>query len=142
MIWVALRKGLADPIDRTNDFLTQTNEQYFRPRGLYCLIMTYDPQSKTTHERIDMSQTISHYLTPDESNFKNKTRNMRLSSGRTQGEMEMPEAAPLIFPMLDATIAQGSEGKQQNVIKKSGKFFANYYDRRAQAQYVCRLILL
>lgn len=98
--------------------------------------MTYDPHSSASHERIDMSQTVSHYLTPDASNFKNKTRNLRLSSGKTQGEMEMPEAAPLIFPMLDDTLAKGSEGKQQNAIKKSGKFFADYYDRRAQAQYV------
>ncbi|KAK4695466.1 hypothetical protein P7C71_g2291, partial [Lecanoromycetidae sp. Uapishka_2] len=112
---------------------------YFQPRGLYCLVMTYDPHSSASHERIDMSQTISHYLTPDASNIKNKTRNLRLSSGKTQGEIEMPEAAPLIFPMLDVTIAQGSEGKQQSAIKKGGKFFADYYDRRAQAQYTAAL---
>ncbi len=112
------------------------NEQYTRPRGLYCMVMTYAPESKASHERIDLSQTISHYLTPDEANWKNKTRNLRLSIGRTQGEMEMAEAAPLIFPALDVAMATGSNGKKLNAIKTSDKFFADYDDRRAQAKSV------
>ena len=64
-------------------------------------------------------------------------KNMRLSSGKTYGEMEMPEAAPLIFPALDKVADDSSaEGiKKQNKMKSSQKFVADYFDRRAQAQY-------
>ena len=62
---------------------------------------------------------------------------MRLSSGKTYGEMELPEAAPLIFPALDRVAEDNSaEGvKKQNKLKSKQKFVADYFDRRAQAQY-------
>ena len=62
---------------------------------------------------------------------------MRLSSGKTYGDLELPEAAPLIFPALDQLAASTTEEgvKKQNKMKSSQKFVADYFDRRAQAKY-------
>lgn len=63
--------------------------------------------------------------------------NFHKSSGQTGGEIELPEAAPLIFPALDKAAAAGSTGGFsgfQNVV-------ADYFDRRAQAKYVSSRIL-
>jgi hypothetical protein len=113
------------------------NKEFFEPRGLYCLIMTYKPDSSAAHARIDINQTISNYMEPASSKGRQTLRNMRMSSGKTYGELEMPEAAPLIFPALEALAASPSEGAAQTTskLKDSQKFVADYFDRRAQAKY-------
>ncbi len=113
------------------------NDKLFRPHGLFCLIMTYKPNQKASHEQVDISQTIAKSLTPSDSKVREQLKGLKLSSGKTYGELEMPESAPLIFPALDAAAAaEGEDGKKQSTLNKSSKFVANYLDRRAQASYV------
>lgn len=113
------------------------NKEFFQPHGLYCLVVTYKPESTQIHESIDINKVISKYTSPQENKFKQFGRDMRLSSGKTYGEMEMPEAAPLIFPALDKVAADNSEEgkKMQAKLKSSQNFVADYFDRRAQAVF-------
>jgi hypothetical protein len=122
---------------RTNSFLDRMNNEFFKPHGLYCLIMTYKPEASTTHASVDITQTISSSMTPGSSGMRQTLNNLRLSSGTTYGELELPEAAPLIFPALDTLAASTSaEGIQKkSKLKSSQKFIADYVDRRAQAEY-------
>lgn len=99
--------------------------------------MTYKPEQRSSYERVDISQTITKTLTPSTSATREHLKNLRKSSGQTHGEIEMPEAAPLVFPALDQLAATtGDEEQKQNALKKSKKFVADYFDRRAQAEYV------
>jgi hypothetical protein len=113
------------------------NNEFFKPRGLYCLILTYKPEASATHVSVDITKTISSYDSPASSGMKSSLRNLRQSSGKTYGEIEMPEAAPLIFPALDALqdSATATSVQKQNKLKSSQKFVADYFDRRAQARY-------
>ncbi len=62
---------------------------------------------------------------------------MRSSSGKTYGELEMPEAAPLVFPDLDAVAAANeADGKKKGSLREKGAFIATYMDKRAQTSYV------
>jgi hypothetical protein len=96
--------------------------------------MTYNPDSSESHALVDITQTISSSLTPADSGFKQQLKNLRISSGETHGELELPEVAPLIFPGLDEVAMQSEEA---NKVKKGREFVADYFDRRAQATYVC-----
>ena len=40
-------------------FLDQVNNSFFRPRGIYCLLMTWKPESSETHAVVDLSSTVS-----------------------------------------------------------------------------------
>lgn len=113
------------------------NNDFFKPRGLYCLILTYKPEASATHASVDITQAINNYDSPASSAFKSNLRNLRLSSGKTYGELEMPEAAPLIFPALDdlQDSTSAASVQKQNKLKSSQKFVADYFDRRAQAKY-------
>lgn len=108
------------------------------PRGLYCLILTYKPESSETHASVDITKAISSSLDDTSTGFKKTLKSIKLSSGTTYGELEMPEAAPLIFPALDriADIEGGENSQKSNKFKDSGKFVTDYFDRRAQAKYV------
>ncbi|KAE8449808.1 hypothetical protein EG329_007284 [Mollisiaceae sp. DMI_Dod_QoI] len=123
---------------RSNSFLDRMNNEFFKPRGLYCLVMTYKPESNSSHARIDITKTISSSMSPAASKTRQTLKNMRLSSGKTYGELELPEAAPLIFPALEdlADDASPDAEKKKSKMKSSQKFMADYFDRRAQAKYM------
>jgi hypothetical protein len=103
----------SDEIRRSNTFLDKYNEQLFEPHGLLCVIMTYKPDQKSSTVGVDMLN----------SGFQRKG----ISSGTTHGELEMPEAAALVFSDDDAATA-GNKGL--------GSITAEYFDKRSQAKYV------
>ncbi|KAG9495326.1 hypothetical protein J7337_013565 [Fusarium musae] len=119
---------------RSNKFISQMNEQYFYPKGLCCLIMTWRPDSGTSHEVVDLTSTVASSIGSYDSSFTNK---FKTSSGKTYGDFALPEAAPLIFPTLDVLAEADSEeskGLKQSLGEKRA-YIQDYYDKRAQAQF-------
>jgi hypothetical protein len=98
---------------RSTTFLDKYNEQLFEPHGLLCAIMTYKPDQKSSTVGVGMLN----------SGFESKG----ISSGTTRGELEMPEAAALVFPGDDAATAGN---------KSLRSVTAEYFDKRSQAKYV------
>lgn len=140
---------------RTNSFLDRMNEELFKPRGLYAMIIKYKPDADVGNPSsmtdigsrfglrpqvvdLNTNQTIAKYdrSLSEERGFSAKMKGLRLASGTTQGRFALPEAAPLIFPYVDEAIAQG-DGKEtfKDKTKDAKKFMAQYLDRRAQMQY-------
>ncbi|KIX07771.1 uncharacterized protein Z518_02425 [Rhinocladiella mackenziei CBS 650.93] len=133
---------------RRNTYLDQINEILFKPRGLYCMIMTFKPANphdpvldidisglRSTDEALVQATSI-----PD-SELRQNLKKLRLTSGVTKGEMSLPESAPLIFPALDTAAQAVLDGsgelpeKKTNALQASAGFLASYLDRRAQASY-------
>ena len=112
------------------------NDKLFRPHGLYCMLITYKPGMESSGEPVMISSMISRAITPADSKFKNQMKLLKMSSGTAKGEMEIPEAAPLIYPALDEVVAAG--GEKKNGFVRSSKFASQYADKRARAKYVRR----
>ena len=119
---------------RTHTFLDEVNNRLFKPRGLYAMVMKYLPQaSRPVHvEQTDLNSLISKDSGPHKSyqNFR------AVNAGRSYGALEMPLSAPLIFPALDEA-AETQDPAKAGKLKNSMGFLTDYYDRRAQASYVC-----
>ena len=65
----------------------------------------------------------------------------KAAAGETQGELEMPESTPLVFPALDNvthSVVQSGDVEKKNAFMRCTKFAHTYYDKRAQIKYVCR----
>ncbi len=105
------------------------NDKLFKPLGLFCLIMSYKPNSTTSAEAVNVSQIISKQV----ATASGMQRYLQPSSGTTHGEIELPEAAPLIFPILDAA---APDAQKRNAVERAGHFIAEYYDKRSRASYV------
>ncbi len=78
------------------------------------------------------------------SGVRKYTDKLRTNSGTT-GPAEFPESAPLVFPVLDWMMKENPEqAEKQGRYLKFRKFVADYYDRRAQVEYVsssiCKMI--
>jgi hypothetical protein len=118
---------------RTNSFLDAMNNEFFRPRGLYCLVLTWNPESSDPTDTIDLTSMISKSINP--STGQSQTRNkFHTSSGNSYGDFGFPAAAPLVFPVLDEIDSQG-EQKTKEKMKRKGEFVSEYFDRRARAQW-------
>ncbi|KAF7556456.1 hypothetical protein G7Z17_g1448 [Cylindrodendrum hubeiense] len=117
---------------RTNSFLDKANTDFFSPRGLYCLIMTYNPDS-TEGQAIDqakLSSTVATNLNP--SGLQKVKHKLRSSSG----EIEFPECAPLVFPGLDdLDDQQSTEATAEKEKFGAKKHIDEYFDKRAQAKF-------
>ena len=110
------------------------NERFFKPKGLFCMIMTNKPQREAPAEPLDISQSIAKFTVPAETKMKRQLRDLRTSNGNICGEVEVPAAAPLVFPELDsAADAEGPDITKQNALKRSGKAINNYIEKRSEA---------
>lgn len=151
---------------RRNTFLDRVNEDLFMPRGLYAMVMAFKEEvhneqggllsnlSKSmgqaffAREKLDINQTAAKYSNPDQnlSKIKKGLKDIRLTSGKTYGEIELPEAAELVFPDLDRAAMQASDGDEKEKgpaeggisekWKNAGTWVQDYFDRRAHAFYV------
>lgn len=116
--------------------MDRMNDEFFRPRGLYCLLMAYNPISTGAETKVDPEQTIESRktpLSPSASRFSKAKRNLRNpTDGTSQGADNLPPSvAPLVFPDTAKTGQQRSDAKT----KKAFDRLNNYFDRRAQARY-------
>ncbi|CAG8958235.1 hypothetical protein HYFRA_00000589, partial [Hymenoscyphus fraxineus] len=125
----------AQRASRSHSFLDRMNKEYFQPRGLYCLVITYKPDSSKSHAPLDISRSLGP--SGPVSEIHTAMRKLRVSSSTINGQLEMPEAAPLIFPHLDA-LANGTtkeDLEKSHKITSTKAFVADYMDRRAQARF-------
>lgn len=152
---------------RRNTFLDRANQELFMPRGLYAMVMAFKDQvpgqqprgplgalattlgrSLFSSERLDINQTAAKYSNPDleMSRMKRGLKDLRLVSGKTYTEVELPEAAALVYPDLDRVVegeaAQEGKGKEaervgtKEKLKGAGAWVQDYMDRKAQATFV------
>lgn len=102
------------------------NKELFVPRGLYCLLMTYDPKSKVGHTSADITRFVDSSI--KQSSSTSILKRCRLTSNRSHS-VELPDAAPLVFPSMylgDPLF---------NPIRWTRTVTSNYADRKAQARY-------
>ena len=121
-------------VHETNRYLDGVNDVLFKPRGLYAMIMTFKPDSPDALEDAKLDNAARSDGVAAGVNKRNDGAGHRLgmSSGKTRGELAIPETAPLVFPTFDAM----SEAKQEGGLKKAGHVLEDYNDRRARARFV------
>ncbi|KAF7557014.1 hypothetical protein G7Z17_g1029 [Cylindrodendrum hubeiense] len=151
---------------RRNTFLDRVNQDLLMPRGLYAMVMAFKeelpgqqqggPLTRLSSsmgaaffksERLDINETAAKYINqdPDVSGMQKKLQDIRITSGKTYTQLELPEAAPLVYPTIDRavqndldTAGKGKESTMSSMkdkMKGAGDFVQDYYDRKAQAAY-------
>ncbi|KAJ5784799.1 uncharacterized protein N7503_010011 [Penicillium pulvis] len=124
----------ADGRRRTNNFFDQANEEFFKPRGLYCLVMTWYPEDPDTPAMsMDLQSTIAKATFRTDS-LGRLERKFKRSDGKTYGNM-FPEVAPLVFPETETVGDQLDPQEKFHKIKKKRDFIHGYLDKRAQATF-------
>lgn len=144
---------------RTNDFLDRMNDELFKPRGLFAMVVKYKTSEEVARsensllrrlgvgaEQVDFhtGHAIAKYdRVPSGDGSKSmsdRMKNLRLASGTTKGAIELPEAAPLVFPEVDKAIATEGPETFKDRAKDAKLFLEEYLDRRAQMEYVSLIV--
>ena len=122
---------------RTNRFFDKMNEEFFQPRGLFCMLLTYNPElPDAPSTMVDLNSLVSRAVDANNSGLVSRVRNkLKSSHGKTYGD-PFAEVAPLVFPDLDQLASDKDAGKKLSALKKRKGFVDNYFDRRAQAKFV------
>ncbi|KAI1473276.1 uncharacterized protein F4812DRAFT_44999 [Daldinia caldariorum] len=110
-----------------NSFLLKMNDEFFRPRGLYCFIMAYNPNSSSTLLQQDLNAEVSSRATASK---------YRGNDGTT-GPVEFPASAELIFPYLEDTSSDEDRGENnaKSGFSKAFDAFKEHRDLKAQRKY-------
>ncbi|KPM44469.1 hypothetical protein AK830_g2093 [Neonectria ditissima] len=151
---------------RRNTFLDRVNQDLLMPRGLFAMVMAFKDELPGQQqggplgrlsgsigaaffksERLDIDQTAAKYSNPDPgvSTIQKQLQGVRITSGKTYTQIELPKAAPLVYPDLDREVekdidaaSKGKESTMSNMKDKwkgAGEFVQDYFDRKAQAAY-------
>ncbi|KAL0932500.1 uncharacterized protein CTRU02_213453 [Colletotrichum truncatum] len=129
---------IAEEVDsrqKTNKFLDKANAEIFRPRGVFCMVMTWRPDSEEVHPTVDLNTTATISASTDSSSFSNR---FKASSGTSYGDLKIPAAAPLVFPPEQQQQLEGGVEEEVGLkqrFKRTKGFVDDYLDRRAQAVY-------
>ncbi|KAJ5610937.1 hypothetical protein N7510_007656 [Penicillium lagena] len=121
--------------NRHHTVMDQMNEQFFQPRGLHAMILTWRPEIDATEVGVNFNETFLKTTAPPEGIAK-VVRNLKPSTGTTNG-VPFTETAPLVFPALDklADDQTGAGRTKKEKIKGMMNFASEYFDRRAQAKH-------
>lgn len=113
------------------------NKEFFQPRGLYCLLMTWNPElPDAPSTTIDLNSFISKAAGGGGSDMLGRLRHkFKSSDGKAYGNI-FPEVAPLVFPQIDQLASDRDAEKKFAKLKKKKEFVAGYLDKRAQAKFV------
>ncbi|KAK4505224.1 hypothetical protein PRZ48_003187 [Zasmidium cellare] len=115
---------------KTNTYLDEMNAHYFQPRGLYALIMQYDPSTSQDSWTLDAASLSANAVSHRTNDEHSTTAGFKASSGKTL-ESQIPDVCPLIFPDLESA----TEEEQKNGFRKAIGFARDYYDRRERATF-------
>lgn len=146
---------------KSNTSLDRINREFFIPRGLIGLVVTWKPDAAdeelVTAVDFEGKRVESHTSTPlgqqmkDVLTHKVTTKEWQQQLGsRFQGKIrgsnmaaQWPEPAPLIFPALeaiasDAGIEAEGKKKKKNAFDRGEAWMDEYMDRRAQTKWMTK----
>lgn len=111
-----------------NEYLDVMNEQFFKPRNLFCMVVKYEPHSDEVVQTLDMDHNVVQSVEgrQEQSKWKGMFKNSAMT---IQGQTGMLEPAMLIFP--EPAAADGTASS--NAFKNLGRVMGEYKDRRAAA---------
>ncbi|KAI0382306.1 hypothetical protein F5Y04DRAFT_52503 [Hypomontagnella monticulosa] len=109
-----------------NEFLLKMNDELFRPRGLYCLILAYNPESKSALLQEDLN-----------AHFGDNSRSEYRSNDGMTGSVQFPASAELVFPSLEDSSSDEQEGESslKGSFMKALEGYSERRDLKAQRKY-------
>ncbi|RJE26887.1 hypothetical protein PHISCL_00799 [Aspergillus sclerotialis] len=121
---------------KLNNFFEAADRDFFIPRGLFCLVITWNPAIDDPYVTCNMNQTIDTSMTMGGGR---KIENLKHKFQKSNAESSaIPEFAPPEFPTLDK-MHINPERKKRDTMKDKAKrkieFAAGYRDKRAQARF-------
>ncbi|KAJ5280375.1 hypothetical protein N7478_005747 [Penicillium angulare] len=151
--------------NRANTFLDRVNQEIFMPRGLVVMVMAFEDDKKLGFaslgklfqtKKVDINDPNAGDVNQNEINpydhltdaalanntpqmgegwWKRNMKKIRETDGKTTGDVQLPESAPLVYPYLDAVLGRSGEPPQgfKKKMGAAGEWVQDYMDRKSHA---------
>ncbi|KAJ5625246.1 hypothetical protein N7510_001555 [Penicillium lagena] len=121
---------------RSSRFFAKINKEFFQPRGLFCLVMTWNPQlAEDPSTVVDLNTSVAKAAGGGGGDMLSRLQfKFKSSDGQSYGDL-FPEVAPLVFPSLDQLASAKDAETKLSKTRQRHQFVAEYLDRRAQASF-------
>ena len=144
VLQLAIKTTIAmDGRRKSNNFFDAANRDFFMPRGLFCLVMTWNPEIDDPYVTFNMNQTIDSAMARGGDGSFEKLKH-KFSKANTESAF-IPAIAPLEFPALNEMNVDPETQKKHDTMKEKARrkieFAAGYRDKRAQARFVRSLAI-
>lgn len=139
VLQLAIKTTIAmDGRRKSNNFFDAANRDFFMPRGLFCLVMTWNPEIEDPYVTFNMNQTVDSTMAGGGGGSFEKLKHEFQKANAESGFI--PEFAPLEFPALEKMDVDPETQKKHDMMKAKARrkieFAAGYRDKRAQARFV------
>lgn len=142
---------------KSNKFLDSVNAEFFIPRGLICLVVTWRPDASNdeliaavdfegkaikSHSEtglVEKIRDIATKKTPSGEGLRQIQEQMQDIMKPSNGVFNCAEPAPLVFPSLHGkAVASGGTGndKKKNAVDRAEIWLDEYMDERAKAKWI------
>ncbi|OBR11527.1 FAD binding domain protein [Colletotrichum higginsianum IMI 349063] len=138
----------------SNVFLDRVNSQFFNPRGLVCLVVTWQPDISNNQLNVNFEGEVSAsrpnpgvserigdiaaQRTSAKDGWQSMKGQMAEMMKMSNGNFNWPEPAPLVFPAAkDPLTESGSDdcAKKKNALDRMEIWMEDMSDKRAQAKW-------
>lgn len=137
---------------RSNRFLDRLNADFFMPRGLICMVVTWKPEAMDddlittvdiTHKAAgdkpkdpetpteDDAEKEESRKSKNKAKWKGAQEKMKQLTKASEGYCKWPDPAPLIHPEP----VKPAEGKKKNKVDRAEDWLGEYMDKRAQQEW-------
>jgi len=106
---------------RSHSYLDQINEQLFKPRGLYAVVMTYVPNAPrpVTSEQVNMNDLLT-----GKQRYNTSIPGLKLVKEESYGEPELLDSTSLVLPGIDEVAK--AQLLQENAMKRAARWTGGY----------------
>ncbi|OJJ29661.1 hypothetical protein ASPWEDRAFT_177402 [Aspergillus wentii DTO 134E9] len=123
---------------RSNNFFDVANRDIFMPRGLFCLVMTWNPDIDDPHVIYGLDEAIDKAMPKAGGGFEKLKHKYAKSSGESHANQFFAEIAPLEFPDLDRLGDAKTKEKHKTFKEHTQAKYERvsaYKDKREQAKF-------
>ncbi|KAI1809727.1 hypothetical protein GGS20DRAFT_590303 [Poronia punctata] len=119
-----------------NEFLHKMNNELFRPRGLYCLIVAYNNSAGEQVTQDNIAAKIGNRIDAKDDTFGDRFKTNFRNSDGTFGALEFPASAELVFPGLEHEGDDDPDGPRKSGFARVVAKYAAHRDRKRTAKWM------
>ncbi|KAH8678276.1 hypothetical protein BX600DRAFT_431563 [Xylariales sp. PMI_506] len=119
-----------------NDFLLKMNNELFRPRGLYCLVVAYNNRAEERVTQENIAANIGSRIESESDTMGEKFKATFRNSDGKYGPVEFPVSAELVFPGLDNATGANYQSSSKNGFSRILEKYGAHRDRKRTAKWI------
>jgi hypothetical protein len=112
------------------------NNELFRPRGLYCLVVAHSNRAEERVTQENIAASVGSRIESKSDTMGDRFKTTFRNSDGKYGPVEFPVSAELVFPGLDAATGANNQSSSKSGFSRVLEKYGAHRDRKRTAKWV------